>query len=356
MNACPGTPVLARFSYLLRLSGLGLALGASLAGSALAGESQVELTTGGLDFGPLASAAVALQTEEVLLSPKLVQIRYVLTNAGAEPLEAPFAFKFPNLDFSDPDVDYAIPSADPLNFLGVALRVDGKPMPIKLVQRATLDAKDVTGLLREAKLSLVPVGAFHAQLNAADPAWRQKLLEAGLIVESGTSVEGVPLYAPTWSVKTSFSGKVQMAPGQSVNIELKYQPSLGSSPDSVLRKALRDHSELAQDVAKRKADYCVDPPFLNGVEKMSGDEEANRAGVKETRIHVRLARGGLGPAHEYRLTVDKGAETRLVSFCANNLKSVTKTKFETRSQDFTPIEDLKILLIDGKPKPVAQPR
>ncbi|WP_155446346.1 DUF4424 family protein [Rhodoblastus acidophilus] len=195
-----------------------------------------------------------------------------------------------------------------------------------------------------------------AQLNATDPAVREKLREAGLIVESGTSADGTPLFFPTWSVRTGFKGKLLMAPGQKVDLQLSYQPSLGSSPDSVLRKALRDKPELAQEVAKRRADYCVDPPFLGGVAKMSGDDEANSSGVKETRIHVRLARGGIGPAHEYRLVVDKGAETRLVLFCANNLKSVTKTRFETRAQDFTPTDDLRILLIDGKPKPSAPSR
>jgi hypothetical protein len=345
----------------IALSGLRLTFvaGFLLIGKALAGESQLELTTGGLDFGAAANpSALALLSEDIRLSPKSVQIRYELVNAGAEPLELPYAFKFPELDYFDPDVDYAIPGSDPVNFLGVSLRVDGKLQPLKLVQKATLDGKDVSGFLREAKINLVPLGGFQTQLAQADAAQREKLKQSGLIVEAGTSADGAPIYTPTWTVKTGFSGKLKLSPGQTTTVELKYLPSLGSSPDTVLRKSLRDQSGLGGEVARRRSDFCVDNVFLAGLDKMSGDNEANEFRIAEKRIVVRTGHqgAGLGPARAYKLLVDKENPKALISFCAANLKAIGKTQFEARSSDTTPTGDLKILIIEGNRKPPANPQ
>ena len=83
------------------------------------------------------------------------------------------------------------------------------------------------------------------------------------------------------------------------------------------------------------------------VDRIAGDAEENTAGMRERRISYVFATGAgsLGPVKDFRLVVDKGRPDRLVSFCFDNVKKITPTAFEVRMRDFTPLRDLKILLI-----------
>lgn len=335
-----------------RLRSVLLALSAAFAGgvnvSAYASESLTELATGALDFTSVSDPATfVLQSEDVYVSPKLVRIRYDIQNAGAKPLDVNYVFKFPDLDFSDPDVDYAIPGADPVNFLGVAVKVNGKQAALKFAQQASFDNKDVSVALHNAKLALVPIGAFQNEISAASPDMREKLKGLGLIVESGVSAEGAPLFFPSWTVRTSAAGKFSIPAQDKISLELQYLTSLGSSPDSVLRKAVRGQQSAGGLVARRSKDYCVDASFLGGLDKIAGADEANQAGVIEKRIEIAGSSADFAPAAvDYRLVVDKGNALSLVSFCSENLKKIGATQFEWRSRNVAQNVGLKFLVIE----------
>ena len=313
-----------------------------------AAESLTELATGALDFANVSDpASFVLQSEDIYVSPKTVRVRYDIQNSGPNPLDIGYAFKFPDLDFSDPDTDYAIPGQDPVNFLGVSVKVNGKPAALKFSQRASFDNKDVSATLREAKLALVPIGVFQNEISLANPEARDKLKGLGLIVESGVTPEGTPLFFPGWTVRTSAAGKLTIAPQDKVSIELNYLTSLGSSPDSALRKAVRSQEGAGALVAKRTRDYCIDASFLGGLDKIAGADEANQAGVREKRILLSASSGAFAPtALDYRLVVDKGAPLSLVSFCSENLKKISPTQFEWRAKNVANTATLKFLVIE----------
>jgi hypothetical protein len=318
-------------------------------GVATASESLTELPTGGIDFVKASDpTALVLQSEEVTFSPAKARFYYDVANKGAVPLELVLGFRLPDLDFSDPDTQYAIPGSDPVNFLGASFTIDGKAAPFSMTQRASLKGKDVTDLLRQTKLALAPLGVFQNELTEAPQDLRDKLIEQGLVVESGTSVDGKPLFFPSWTVKTNSTRKIVIPPLQSVKIELRYLTSLGSSPDTVLRKALRDQKGLGAEVNGKRATYCVDDGFLNGLDKLTGAEEANASGVREIRIHLLNKQSmdhQLTAAH-YKLIVDKESEKRIVSFCSENIKKISATMFEMRADNFLPSVDLRLIFID----------
>jgi hypothetical protein len=313
-----------------------------------AAESLTELATGALDFVNVSDpASFVLQNEDIYVSPKTVRIRYDIQNSGANPLDINFVFKLPDLDFSDPDTDYAIPGQDPVNFLGAGVKVNGKPAALKFSQRASFDNKDVSATLREARLALVPVGAFQNEIAAANSETRDKLKGQGLIAESGVTADGAPLFFPGWMVKTSATGKLTVAPKDKVSVELEYLTSLGSSPDSVLRKAVRSQEGVNDLVAQRNKDYCVDASFLGGLDKIAGADEANQARVREKRIMLSGSTGAFSPvALDYRLVVDKGNALSLVSFCSENLKKIGATQFEWRAKNVAQNVALKFLVIE----------
>jgi hypothetical protein len=328
-------------------------------GVALAAESSTELPTGGIEFLKVSDpAALVLDAEEVRLTPTKAAFSYSISNKGAAPLELVLGFRFPDLDFSDPDAQYAIPGSDPVNFLAATVRINGAAAPLATTQRAVLDGKDVTDLLRQTKIVLVPVGQFQNQLADTPPELREKLVGQGLIVESGTSIDGKPLFFPSWTVKTSSTRKIVVPPAQSIRIELQYRPSVGVGPDTVLRKALREQKGLEADVKGKRATFCIDEAFLNGLDKIAGAEEANINGLKEMRIHVktRMFSPATIAATQYRLVVDKETTQRILSFCAGDLKKISDTSFEMRADNYAPSAEINILMIDRKAQRAANPR
>jgi Domain of unknown function (DUF4424) len=321
---------------------------AAFAGAGKAAESLQELATGGLDLMAISNpAALVLSSEALAVSTKEVKFSYNFANNGATPLTVMYNFKFPDLDFSDPDVEYAIPGSDPQNFLDASIIVDGRAARLNLTQRALLAGKDLSETLRQNKISLVPIGAFQSEVNGLSEKIRDQLKTRGLIAEAGTSVDGAPIYFANWTVRTKASGDFAIPPMGNVSVELKYRVSLGVSPDTVLRKALRDQPGLAPEVAAQRKDYCVDGGFLSGVDKIAGASEANSSQIREERI--RLIRGYAGAnmpkAIEFRLVANKGQPQDLISFCADNLKKISATEFEMKAKNFRPDADLKLLII-----------
>src|SRR6202012_4923863 len=126
---------------------------------------------------------------------------------------------------------------DPINFIGLTARVDGKPATFAFTQQASLNGKNISATLRQNKLDLIPIGTFQNTVAALTPQALQALSAAGLIIESGTDANGNALYFPSWTVETSASHAFVFDPTKTVDVELTYKTSVGSSPDTVLRKA-----------------------------------------------------------------------------------------------------------------------
>jgi len=55
-----------------------------------------------------------------------------------------------------------------------------------------------------------------------------------------------------------------------------------------------------------------------------------------------------GPIGEFRLVVDKGDPSNLVSFCADGVKKISATEFEVRKKNFVPSKDLNVLILTSK--------
>ncbi len=363
---------------------------------ARAQESTSALVHRGLDLSKLDPAGVALNAQTVTISPQMIAIDYQLANSTAEPVTTLLVLPLPDLDFSDPDVDWSIPSSDPINFTGLMATIDRKPASFSFKQSALVGHKDVSAILRQNGLAWAPLAKFRGQLALLPPQVRAELANARIIAQFGTDRRGNPHYIPAWTVKTTATRSLVLAPGQSVTVELRYRPSVGVMRDSPLREPLRSQKEFALEVARRQAEYCADRAFLRGVDKIvstflaekakaleaaageaslsdpPGSAEqnvapmhrprqngalpsvpsvrvfpiANEANIREWRIAYDLAAGAPGaPIKDFRLVVDKVKPDRVASFCLDNLKRISPSAFELRAANFTPSKTLQILLV-----------
>jgi len=372
-----------RFFFLrsVRVAAAVFALGSC---PARAEETLQELLHRGPELASLEAAGLGVESMELALGPQNISLKYRIANPTSAPVRTTLTFPLPEIDFSDPDALWSIPGSDPTNYIGLAATIDHKPAPLSVTQSAVVDGRDVTAALRRGGLPLVPVGFFHDKLAALPADARGRLAKDGIIVENGTDQAGNAIYSPRWSVRASASRALELAPGQSALVEFRFRSSVGVARDTVLREPLRSSKQLAQEVERRRADYCLDRSFLAGVDKMvsaaaarraAAQEivappsdgaapepvatdaakkqpamrifpEANVADLRERRISFDLGAGAPStPARQFRLVVDKGKPTRLVSFCLADLKKLSPTAFEMRAADFRPSGVLRVLLL-----------
>jgi hypothetical protein len=329
-----------------------LAAGAALCWEAatnecLANDSSAELSVGGLVFTK--NSDISIQSEDLTITPDNVTVRYVFLNESPNPVTLTVAFPLPDIDLSD-GANVAFPVGDPVNFVGFSTKVDGKAINFTVNQRAFLNNKDVTATLRGLGIPLLPIGPAQLRINELTQQVRDRAVNEGLLVQSGTNDKNEPLYEPTWTLKTSVVRQQTFPPGNPVTVEHRYRTSVGMSFDSVLRQGLRQKKALDSEVQRYKANYCIADDFLKSLDKLAGADEANKAKILERRISYVLKTGAnwAGPIKDFHLVVDKGQPDRLVSFCGDGIKKISQTAFEVRAKDFTPTQNLNIILLGRK--------
>jgi hypothetical protein len=309
-----------------------------------ANDSSAELALGGLTFTK--NADVSIESEELTINLETVSVRYKFLNHSAKPVTLTVAFPLPDIDLAD-DRNLALPAQDPLNYVGFSTKVDGKSVTFVTNQRAFLNGKDVTANLVEMAIPLLPVGPTQLKINELPQVTRDRALADGLLVQSGTNDKGLPLYDATWTLKTSVVRQQTFPPGKPVSVEHRYRTSVGLSFDSVLRQSLRQSKALQADVQRYRASYCVDDDFLKRFDGLAAAGKATKAGILERRISYVLKTGAnwAGPIKDFHLIVDSGRADRIVSFCGQGIQKISETQSELRATDFTPNQDLNILIV-----------
>lgn len=309
-----------------------------------ANDSAAELSIGGLQF--IRSNDIAMQSEDLRIGLDRVSVRYQFANLAKKPVTMTVAFPLPDIDLSEAE-NIALPSADPVNFVAFQTSIDGAPAEFRLDQRAFVGDKDVTGLLEQFKLPILAAGGREFRAQDLPDASRAKLVDDGLLMPAGSDERGRPRYAPAWLVRTSAVRQQTFPADRNVVVEHQYKPSIGTSPDTILRWILRYNKSLAAEVARYRKEYCITDAFLAELDRRAGTAPANTANLQERRINYVLKTGAnwAAPIGQFKLTIDPGGSDRLVSFCPGRLKPTAPNALDYTARGFTPDQNLKILII-----------
>ena len=304
---------------------------------ALANDSTAELSTGGLQF--VRNDDVEMRSEDLYISTKEIRVRYRFFNRSDKDVTVHVAFPMPEVKNEDHDV--AIPSDDPANLLDFVTRVNGQQVKAEVEQRATINGVDRTQMLRDLRLPLAPhVQGAEAALDKLPRDKQDELVRLGIAaVNEYDAGKGMERHlAARWSLHTTFFWQ-QTFPAQKVTlIEHRYKPSVGGSVGTglAIREAAR---EPWYENYKRK--YCIDRDILNTAQRTRG------APLMEERIDYILKTGAnwAGPIKDFRVVIDKGETSNLVSFCGDGVKKIGPTQFEMRKTDFIPEGNLSVLIL-----------
>lgn len=321
----------------------GLALGSQ---PASANDSSAELAAGGLVL--TRNADIEMTSEDLYVSADRVRVTYVFRNRSAQPVTTLVAFPMPDVTGSEDPI--SIPTEDPTNFLAFKTLVAGRPVKAAVEQKALVGEQDHTRLLTSLGVPLAPHLRATTEALKRVPADRAKELEALKLVEVMEFDQGKGMekeLAPRWTLKTKWYWQQIFPAGATTRIEHTYKPATGGSVGSGLTGPEAEKEDWFKEYQSR---YCLDRDFLEAAYRGHARTKARSDGVLpffEQRIAYVLTTGAnwAGPIRDFRLTVDKGAPGNLVSFCGSGVKKVSPTRFEVRAKDFTPTQDLNVLIL-----------
>ena len=324
------------------VAALTLALG--LAGRAGANDSTAELAAGGLTL--TRTAAIEMRAEDLYISAKQVRVRYRFVNTTPRDVTVTVAFPMPDITTQGFDDMLAVPTDDPTNFLAFATVVDGRPVKAQLTQAVVKDGVDRTAYLRGLGLPLAPhLQTTGRALDRLPKARQDELIRLGLAVaddyDAGKGMEHH--LDATWTLKTTYFWRQTFPAGRAVAVEHRYTPAVGESAGTAWGSTGWPHDPA---YAAARAHYCVDDRFIAAAERARRPGEDSPR-LTEQRIEYVLTTGAnwKAPIGDFHMVVDKGAAANLVSFCGEGVRQTGPTTFEVRHADFTPKQDVSVLIL-----------
>lgn len=323
---------------------LAVALLLMFAAPVAANDSMAELSAGGLIY--VRTDAVAMESEDLFISPREVTVDYVFRNRGDADVESVVAFPMPDIE-GNPHTNIALPQDAGDNFLGFAATIDGKPVEPTLDQRAIAAGIDVTDELRTAGIPLFPFGgAVEAAVAALPQATRDDWVARGILTIDTYDVgQGMTdHYMPFWTLKSAYWWRMSFPAGQAVRVFHRYAPSVGGAAGLSFIEEGRPGGEIHREYQKK---YCMDASFDRAVQKLIQRAGGDYPPYSESWISYVLLTGQnwATTIETFRVTVDKGDPAALVSFCGEGVRKTGPTTFEMSAENFYPSRDLHILLL-----------
>ncbi len=315
-----------------------------LAGSAIADDSSAALGMGGVAFTK--SADIRMADEDLSVSPTTVRIRFAFANESGHDIDTMVAFPLPDIDTEQFTHEaLGTTTSDPVNFVGFAVKADGKRVVPSVEQRAFYKDRDVTAIVKSAGLGVNVVGDWQA-LQHLSPAGKAKLKAAGLL-EPDDPDNNFPL----WTVRTRFYWQQHFPAGKTVVFEQSYQPVTGRSffSDPELDTKSEDGGFYTKN-------YCLDEPARATLHRMiAASRKANPQNgglLYASRTDYVLSTGNnwKGPIGRFHLTLDKLKPDNVLALCWDGtLKKTGPTTFEDTRTNFAPKSDIKMLILDSRP-------
>ena len=306
--------------------------------------STAELKTGGLILSK--SSKIEMQSEDLLISSKEIKIKYVFLNDLPTDIATIIAFPMPRISMSSAGGDIEIPNENSDNFLDFSTSVNGRPISARTELRAYQDDHEVTSILKAARVPLTPNRQQTQSALDRLPKFKKKELIRDNLVDAA---------GPRWSLATTYYFNLVFPAGKETRIEHKYRPSVGSSNVT----SLGDPNLISESWIKEKiGKYCIDDATLNVITSAKKPPHMDYGSpFTEERISYILHTGAnwMGPIANFHLAIDKGSPENLISLCGYGVTESTPTLVEFSKSNFTPNNDIDIIIFKPFEKSLYNP-
>jgi hypothetical protein len=341
----------------------------ALAGQASANDSGSELAAGGIVL--VKNDDIAMQREDLTLSPSEVRVRYEMRNDSGKPVTLRVAFPMPELPAWSPGGYHTATSprgimlpqrglSEP-NFMGFRVWADGRELTPEVEIRATLpDGRDIAATVQETGgLALVLRSGLYALPDdpKLDATTRRRLAELGAIEELPDGAYRLP-----WTTRITFHWMQTFAPGVTV-VEHSYRPILGFGYVGFARQGGALFAGPDGDAASV---FCIDAAGQQTLRSLGERARAQRLAKGEPDFSelfgytlgyvLQTAKNWHGPIGTFHLTVKsdpipaarwtEGRPTLAAYFCSPvPVSQPSPLLKEGEARDFVPTSDLRILFV-----------
>ncbi len=309
--------------------------------SVSANDTMAVLGAGGLTF--TRTEQITMAREDLFISPERVDVKYTYRNTADKPVTTIVAFPMPKIG-GPVETMAAVPDEQSDNFMGFSVVQQGEKIKPNLQQRVLVQGIDFTEEVKAKGVPLQPLSTKTREAVAAlDDATVQDWLAKGLIVDMDYGEEK-PEYVPVWELESVYWWETTFPAGEDVEVEHSYRPSVGGTTGLVFLYDGKPSDQI-DDYRKR---YCLDDDFLKTAIKLEKSQNFDTGLYYfEQWLSYILTTGNnwFGPIGDFHLTVDKGNPRNIISFCGEGIKKTGPTTFEMRAKDFSPAQDLDILMV-----------
>ncbi|MFV5514163.1 DUF4424 family protein [Acinetobacter gerneri] len=301
-----------------------------------ANDSTGYVGTGGIQY--LKNKNIAMQSEDLFISKKLIKVDYLYKNLSANDVEETVVFPLPAVE-SFIDSDFARTDTLIKSFKIVAngqnvayqTHVRAFMQPLKKSGETDWDAKalDVTNAMKECGLSDQELQSPWTQkidrqlinkkiFNCQNPQIKSLL--------KGTQYED----EINWSGQVIYSWKQKFKANSITRIQHQYKPLVGGSV------ALFDTDENKV--------FCMDQQFKQGLKKSN----AEHAPYSALSYILTTGANWAKPIENFKLTVERDPG-ELVSFCwKGKVTKLSPTRFQMVEKNFVPKQDIDIIFVPVK--------
>jgi Domain of unknown function (DUF4424) len=329
-----------------------------------ANDSSSELAAGGLVL--VKTDAIAMQREDLTLSPGEVHVRYEMRNDQRKAVTLRVAFPMPEVPVDAPagmeiaDAagktlahNIAMPDYDPPNFMGFGVSVDGQTIEPDVEIRADLpNGRNIVNDLRDiGGWSLV----LHPRTYDNDPSPRsisdrdigpsmvRQLRALGAV--DGDDAAGTPI----WKTRITFHWLQIFKPGVTI-VEHDYRPILGHF--MFRRDNGKWRGAADGDPDKFEATYCIDAAKGKAMQEMIAPARDGYLSASTLGYVLSTGANWAGPIGTFHLTVDGrktewfDSEVQMMSLCAEMpLHRTGPLLLEATVRNYVPKTDLKVLIV-----------
>ena len=313
--------------------------------AAYANDSTAELRAGGLHL--IRSDVIDMVSEELFLSTREIRVKYVYRNPSSADVTTLVAFPLPDIGWEFGEAPVGLPNPSSPNFVDFRTTVDGMDIPLEVEMRAVLDSGlDVTDRVKAAGLPFLVTDfeAWDATQANMPLALAKQLRDEGVIwLDLDPDTGEIAYLRPAWTLKTTFHRMQTFPAGKDVVVEHVYKPVVGGSVGASYIYA--DENERAAI----KADYCIDDAFDAALDRMKRSTGEGQM-ISERTLGYVLTTGAnwAKPIGSFHLTIEKDSPEQIITLCAEGLKKIGPTRFELTRVEFTPEQDIQIMMLQNR--------
>lgn len=318
-------------------------------GTAQANDSSAELAAGGLVL--VKTDAIAMQREDLYLSPTEVRVRYEMQNGTGAPVTLRVAFPMPEVPSASPagftssngGRNIAIAPLTEANFLDFRVSANGRSITPDVEIKAMLKGRDIAAPLRNlgGEKLLLKSGEYFFDEDPLPDETIQKLKAISAYERLDEARYRLP-----WKTFITFSWMQTFAPGMTV-IEHSYKPVVGHRLIYAGSK-----QKAAPSLGPLGKEFCISKSQVQALRSLAEKEtpDGHLFGTTLSYI-VKTARNWKGGAiGTFHVTIQGAAATRITSLCTGlPLVKTGENRFEAHVQNYRPQSDLRILFLRSQP-------